>query len=94
MHEICAPSDTIMLKSDSYGQKYLSRQYHKIKLYLFWYYIRTCLFSILWYIQILFMQLNFIDMTFALSSSLFFAMGVFGMCVESYEVFKWNRENI
>ena len=30
MHEICAPSDTIMLKSDSYGQKYLSRQYHKI----------------------------------------------------------------
>ena len=40
------------------------------------------------------MQLNFIDMTFALSSSLFFAMGVFGMCVESYEVFKENGENI
>ena len=64
MHEICAPSDTIMLKSDSYGQKYLSRQYHKI------------------------VQLNFIEMTFALFSSVFFAMSVFSMCVESNEVFK------
>ena len=40
------------------------------------------------------MQLNFIDMTFALSLSVFFAMSVFSMCVESYEVFKENGENI